>query len=58
MVAGMAVTLLELGRFEFFAEGPHPWQHGVWMDREAGRWVRVGLGRVILGVDRKGCAQR
>ncbi len=53
MVGGLAITLLELGRFEFFVEGPQEWQRGFWVDRECGRWVRVGLGRVILGVDRK-----
>lgn len=51
MVEGEAVTLVELDRFELFLEGAHEWQRGLWIDRESGRWVRVGLGSVILGID-------
>jgi len=50
MVAGEAVTLFVWRGLEVFAECPYAWQRGFWFDREPGRWAKIGLGRLLLGV--------
>lgn len=50
MVEGEAVALFERFGIEIFVERPRPWQRGFWFDREPGRWSRLGLGGLVLGI--------
>jgi len=53
MVQGEAVTLFVWRGLEVFAQRPFAWQCGFWFDREPGRWAKIGLGRLLLGVARR-----
>lgn len=53
MVHGEAVTLFEGLGVEVFVECPYPQQRGLWLDREPGRWLRLGLVSLVLGVCRR-----